>query len=195
MSLYVDLRAEGYLDFDLVSNKAYEPCDNFFLFSAVAAKVDYACHMAFFKRIVDFLPGCHTLLPWRRFPGNRGLCSRDEYTALAWFSRSLAEDIYNFGPTPWYTYLHAYFKEQNIRHLKITWFDRLNWRTWDWITSLSGRQNTSSKIMFWLMRDDMGFKTPARTKRQYPGGPKEMLGIYFGTNHPIARYAPDKWED
>lgn len=189
MSLASELRDEGYLDFGLVSNKPHEMCDNFFLFSAVACALDDTGELNEIvrDRVWDYFHQVPLKWPIMRYPGDRGECSHDELIGLAFLFPFIALKCYNENPAARFTYLRPYFKACMDREL--SWLDRLNFWTWDWITSLSEKQNTSSKQLFWLMRQKIGGGVPRRTREQY-SGPREMLGIYYG-NHPITRHAPE----
>ena len=214
--LYTDLASQGYLDktYGVVSNYANSGCDNFHLFSSEAMLIAgwtlWPQYNVFFKDC-ELEPGLIVRYPDRVAGG----ISQDEMIGASTLSSEAAQRIYNYGEKHWWYFnpdktkfslanwygrfidFKPYIKLRAGHRLNI--FDKIGWSMMTMLSPLSSEGNTSGKILQWTQFRymqgnnficDLAIKFwKWRMTREYPGGLKQLLQIYFGPNHPLVKYA------
>jgi hypothetical protein len=219
MSLYVDLMQQGYLDkeYGVVSNTKGS-CDNYNLFTAEAAEISswgrWPQYQNFFKSS-EVQPGLI-----KRYPGRvNGGISQDEIIGAATLSTEAAERIYKsrrwrfwyFNPdkkpfsfSMWlgrFIDVKPYVKMRATGHINL--FDQFCWSVMTFLSPLSSYGNTSGKLLKyvqisrmegnnWLCDQAIRFYR-WRMSKMYPGGLKELVGIYFSKEHPFYAYAKNNF--
>jgi hypothetical protein len=155
---------------------------------------------------------------YRRFPGIDGSTSWDELIGAAYASWGLARSILAQGEkTDWAfnqespgTWSWRAWFPRNIAFvafiraasgLQVGQFNQILWALKAITTAFGPKEEVSGRQLIWLMSSTMAsyplsaigaslFQSICKLK--YPGGPQEMLGIYYRVNHPIAQFAPGK---
>lgn len=215
MGFYTDLISEGYIDttYGVVSNtKGF--CDNFHLFTAESMLV---AGWNLWPQYTSFYKGCE-IEPGLivRYPGRTGGgISQDEMIGAATLDENAAKRIYAYGQAHWWCFnpdkvsfslsnwygrfldFKPYIKMRAGEKLNI--FQQAAWSIMTVLSPMSSEGNTSGKLLKWSQLRSMEGKYWLcdqaikfyrwRMQRQYPGGVKQVMGIYFGTNHPITCYS------
>lgn len=222
MSLYSDLLSQHYLDsnYGVISNvQGDESCDNYHLFSAEAKLVagwDIWPQYVSFYKACEVEPGLICRYPGKESNG----ISQDEMIGAATLDAAAAECIYQYGQKHWWYYdvskngfslskwmgrfidFKPYIK--HAARFKLNIFQQLAWTVGTIITTFSSYDNTSSKLLKWVQLKKMEHNYYLcdlaiiffrwKMSRQYKNGLKDVMGIYFGPNHPLAKYAPNNFE-
>lgn len=218
--LYADLQAGHYLDaqYGVVSNSTGS-CDNYHLFSAEAAEVAdwilWPQYATFFKAC-EVEPGLITRYPHRVGGG----ISQDEMIGAATLDSNAAERIYDYGeahhwyfdpdktPFTWANWYGRFIDFKPYIKLraghKLNLWDKLAWSMMTVLSPMSEYSNTSGKILKWIQLRkmqgnnricDLAIKYwKYRMKREYPGGIRTVMWIYFGESHPLMEYARKDFE-
>jgi hypothetical protein len=155
-----------------------------------------------------------------RYPGQEGSISWDEMYGIASVGTYHAIQIEKYGeksdwsynpraPEKWswdtwaarHVGFSAYLRSRC--GLTVGEANQFLWAGKAIVTSLSGHGSTSGKQLVWLQgremrrhpicRDGIAISN-RRMARLYPGGPRELFGIYYGPSHPIASFAPESWD-
>lgn len=186
--------------------------DNMALFTAEAYAVGLISPMEFLNIVLGFEkePG---LL--RRYPGDDDLCSWDDHAGVAAVNDFMAIRVFR------------YFEKHGWELPSGEWIGRIpafrvivkaaatkSLNLWEKFLacavyvsdSFVHREETSGRIIIWLGRNRFnGFWSVRLAKKQwlkamakkYPGGPKEMLEVYFppedGVRHPVVEAAGKDW--
>jgi hypothetical protein len=221
MALYADLLAQDYLDrqYGVVSNAPHSSCDNYNLFSAEAMEIagwEFWPQYVSFYKASEIEPGLITRYPHRE---NGGI-SQDEMIGAATLDQQAAERIYEYGQNHFWYFnpdkqpfsLSLWFGrfldfKPYIKHAaghKLNIFQQLAWAIMTVLSPMSDPGNTSGKLLKWTQLRrmenhyficDVAIKWwRYRMTREYPGGLKSVMGIYFGSDHPMTKYARNDFQ-
>lgn len=156
---------------------------------------------------------------YRRFPGVEGSTSWDENIGIAYCSQQYATSVLFYGfKTDWVWAQEKgaawSFRRWAARNfglipylraragLTVGGVNQILWSLKAIGSALSGWGETSGKHMIWIQAEALReypisrlgwFIAKEILARKYPGGPKEMLSIFYGEAHPIAGAAPSDW--
>lgn len=220
MTLLEALQSGDFLDpnYGMVSNSAHNGvapnCDNYWLFTAEAASLGYVP-----EKLNDFYRGC-MIEPGlvHRYPGRTGDdISRDEMIGMAYLSEQFAKDILAYGsshtwdfdvPNPGIfslNFFDARFIDfspfiQHCASQPLSIYDQILWSIGCVLSALSAYGDTSGKLIMLLEVErmkgsyslcDFAIATwKWIMSRKYPGGPKELRKVYFGS-HPLVDFSPN----
>jgi hypothetical protein len=188
-------------------------CDNPSLFSAEAMLLCGLGNWPLYPEFFDAaeVPGKNGL--FHRYPGDPGEISADEIIGAATLDRDVAQSIWLYGWKHWWV-----FQPQGGKFVWASWMARfVNLPAY--VAHCAGKgmdgleglwalacvlsvfsSGTSGKLLMWVQIQKVQGHYAAcdlairfwkwRMRKQYPGGLKEVMTVYFGPQHPFAQNAP-----
>jgi hypothetical protein len=156
-----------------------------------------------------------------RYPGDRGMQAHDDLIGIAAVNPILAREILRYGQRHGYSWnteepgrwtLRTFFYRMGgfVPFLKaqakdsLSILDKINASAAYLCNFLEPRSETSGRCLLYLMSEALDERGGSgvrlaielwrrRMASMYPGGIQELRSIYFGKDHPLALFSPQKF--